>query len=223
MHCHILPGIDDGAPNLDASLAIAKQFVALGFKKVVATPHVMADFFRNTPDTIHKALDELRNGLIQQNIPLEVEAAAEYYLDETFVNKLAQKKTLGFGNNYLLFELSYVNMPSNVLDVIFKIQDAGYYPVLAHPERYSYYHGGIENYVALKDAGCFLQLNTISLTGYYGDRIRKAAEELVDERCISFIGSDMHHLRHAKALRDSLFLTRLKNLLEQGQLNNRLL
>jgi tyrosine-protein phosphatase YwqE len=223
MHSHILPGIDDGAPNLDASLVLARRFEKLGFKKLVATPHVMADFYRNTPDTINKALDTLREGIAKSEIALEVEAAAEYYFDETFINKLTRKEVLGFGNNYLLFELSYINQPPNLLDLLFRIQDAGYYPVLAHPERYPYYHGSIENYQKIREYGCFLQLNTVSLTGYYGRSCKATAESLVDKNCIDFIGSDMHHLRHAQALEESLLLPRVERLLKNGQLNNVLL
>lgn len=223
MHSHILPGIDDGAPNLEASLVMARKFVDLGFKKVIATPHVMADFYRNTPDTIQKALDVLREGLLKNNIDLAVDAAAEYYFDETFINKLNKKEVLGFGNNYLLFELSYINQPPNLLDVLFKIQDAGFYPVLAHPERYPFYHGSLENYLQIKEYGCFLQLNTISLTGYYGKSCKNTAEMLVDNNCVDFIGSDMHHMRHAQALKESLHLSRVTKLISQGQLSNLLL
>jgi protein-tyrosine phosphatase len=223
MHCHIIPGIDDGAPNIEASLSMAKKFVGLGFQKVIATPHVMADYFRNSPETILAGLDILREALLKNKIDLEVEAAAEYYLDETFLNKLASKNIMGFGNNYLLFELSYINMPPNIADVLFKIQDAGFHPVLAHPERYAYYHGAIENYQQLKESGCLLQLNTISLTGYYGAGCKKAAEMLIDKNCIDFLGSDMHHVRHADALKQSLCTSRLQKLLEQQQLSNLLL
>lgn len=223
MHSHIIPGIDDGAPNVEAALAMARKYVELGFKKVVATPHVMADFYRNTPDSIRAGLSVLEEALYQNQIDLKVEAAAEYYFDETFINKLESKQVLGFGDNYLLFELSYINQPPNLLDVLFKIQDAGFYPVLAHPERYPYYHGSIENYLQIKEYGCFLQLNTISLTGYYGKGVKNAAESLVDNNCVSFLGSDMHHLRHAKALTDSLLTSRVEKLINQGQLNNLLL
>lgn len=223
MHSHIIPGIDDGASNLEVALMLARKYVDLGFKKVIATPHVMADFYRNTPDTIHRGVDILREGLLKAEINLEVDAAAEYYFDETFINKLDRKEVLGFGNNYLLFELSYINQPPNLLDVLFKIQDAGFYPVLAHPERYPYYHGNIENYLQIKEYGCFLQLNTISLTGYYGKSCKDTAEKLVDKNCVDFIGSDMHHLRHAKALKDSLNVSRVEKLMAQGQLSNLLL
>lgn len=224
MHSHIIPGIDDGAKSLDDSLLLAKRFKALGFKKLVATPHIMADYFRNTPDIIHRALDILREGLLQNNIDLEVSAAAEYYLDETFEKKIEKKEVLSFGkSNYLLFELSYINPPHNLFNVISKIQDAGYQPVLAHPERYPYYYGSLENYQQIKDVGCLLQLNTISLTGYYGKSCKQTAEELIDNYCIDFLGSDMHHLRHADALKDSLNLKRLQNILSQPQISNLLL
>lgn len=223
MHSHILPGIDDGAKNINDSILLAKRFKALGFKKLVATPHIMADYFRNTPDTIHKALDILREGLLQNKIDLQVDAAAEYYLDETFENKIAKKEVLTFGKNYLLFELSYINSPHNLYEVIAKMQDSGYQPVLAHPERYPYFHNSIESYQQIKERGCLLQLNTISLTGYYGKGAKQTAEELIDNYCINFLGSDMHHLRHADALKESLNIDRLQSILAQPQINNLLL
>ncbi|RZL67954.1 MAG: capsular biosynthesis protein [Pedobacter sp.] len=224
MHSHILPGIDDGAKNLSDSLLLAARFKELGYKKLIATPHIMADYFRNTPSTVHKALDVLREGLLQNNIDLEVNAAAEYYLDETFENKIEKKEVLTFGDkNYLLFELSYINPPHNVFEVIAKMQDAGYQPVLAHPERYPYYYGSIESYEQIRETGCLLQLNIISLTGYYGKSCKQTAEELVDSLCIDFIGSDMHHLRHADALKESLHLDRVQQILAQPQMQNLLL
>ncbi|TKC04781.1 capsular biosynthesis protein [Pedobacter polaris] len=224
MHSHILPGIDDGAKNLSDSLILANRFQELGYKKLIATPHIMADYFRNTPQSINKALDILREGLLENNIDLEVSAAAEYYLDETFENKIEKKDVLTFGDKkYLLFELSFINQPHNVFDVIAKMQDAGYQPVLAHPERYPYYYSGIENYQQIRDTGCLLQLNIISLTGYYGKSCKQAAEELVDNYCIDLIGSDMHHPRHADALKESLHLDRVQKILSEPQMHNLLL
>jgi protein-tyrosine phosphatase len=221
MHSHIIPGIDDGAKNLEVSLALASRFVDLGFSKLIATPHIMADYFRNTPITIQKGLDTLRDGLQKAALNLEVEMAAEYYLDETFENKIAKKEVLTFGKEkFVLFELSYINKPPYVLNIIDKMQHAGYQPVLAHPERYPYYYHSIDNYLTIKDKGCLLQLNTISLTGYYGKGAKQVAEQLINESCIDFIGSDMHHLRHADALKQSLSLERLETLLSQPQLKN---
>lgn len=224
MHSHILPGIDDGAKSLESSLLLARRFQELGFKKLIATPHIMADYFRNTPATIEKALDILREGLAQNQINLQVEAAAEYYLDETFENKIERKEVLTFGDSkFLLFELSYINAPHNLFDVIAKMQHAGYQPVLAHPERYPYYYNSIESYEQIRSTGCLLQLNTISLTGYYGKGAKQTAEELIDSNIIDFLGSDMHHVRHADALKESLSSPKLQALLSQPQINNLLL
>lgn len=220
MHSHIIPGIDDGAQTINDSIALAKKFKALGFNKLIATPHIMADYFRNTPDSIHRALDVLRKGLQEIQLDLEVDAAAEYYLDETLERKVKQKEILSFGSNYLLFELSYINAPQNLYDIIKLMQDSGYKPVLAHPERYPYYYGSFESYHQIRETGCLLQMNSIALTGYYGSGAKKVAEEMVENHLVDFIGSDMHHLKHAAALEDSLSTPLMQRLLSQHQLNN---
>lgn len=223
MHSHIIPGIDDGAQTLEDSILLAKRFTALGFKKLIATPHVMADYFRNTPDTINRGLDILRKGLQDHQIDLEVEAAAEYYLDETLEKKVNQKQVLSFGRNYLLFELSFINAPQSLNNFIKKMQDAGYQPVLAHPERYPYFYPSIDHYHQIRETGCLLQINSIALSGYYGPGAKKVAEELTENHLVDFIGSDMHHLKHAKALEDSLSTPLMQQLLGQHQLKNTLL
>ena len=223
MHSHIIPGIDDGAQTLEDSIKLARKFKDLGYRKLIATPHIMADYFRNTPDTINRGLDVLRQGLVEHGLDLEVDAAAEYYLDETLEKKVRQKEVLTFGPAYLLFELSYINAPRNLIDFIKLMQDAGYHPVLAHPERYPYYYGSIENYHQIRETGCLLQLNSIALTGYYGSGAKKVAEEMAENHLIDFIGSDMHHLKHAAALAQSLSTAAMQNLLSQHQLGNTLL
>lgn len=222
MHSHILPGIDDGAPSVKESLLLINRLIDLGFTKLIATPHIMADYYRNTPDTIKRALDLLQKELQDQNINIPVEAAAEYYLDETFDHKINQGNLLTFGNNYLLFELSYINYPNNIKETIQRLNDKGYKPILAHPERYPYL-GNIENYYKVREYGCYFQLNTISLSGYYGKQTQKIAEELVDNMMIDFIGSDMHHLRHADALKNTLLTPHAELLLSDYNLHNELL
>lgn len=212
MHSHIIPGIDDGARTIDDSIALAKRFKALGYKKLIATPHIMADYFRNTPETIHHGLEKLREGLLQNEIDLEVDAAAEYYMDETFEKKVREKTVLTFGDNYLLFELSFINYPSNINDMIKLMLDNGYKPVLAHPERYPYFHGTVDNYSRIKDQNCCLQINAIALTGYYGAGSKALAEEMIENNLVDFTGSDMHHLRHADALGESLYTPSLQKL-----------
>lgn len=223
MHSHVIPGIDDGAQNLGQSLALIHAFMDMGFRKIITTPHIMADYYRNTPDIINRGLDELRDMLVEQNISFEVNAAAEYYLDETFETKLDKGDILTLNGEFLLFEISFVNYPQNLPDIIKKMQDKGYKPVLAHPERYPYLYESLERYHSIKETGCYFQMNTISLTGYYGKSSQKIAEELVDHQMIDFIGSDMHHIKHAIALKKSLNLPYIKKLLTDYQLQNVLL
>ncbi|WP_442796387.1 tyrosine-protein phosphatase [Pelobium manganitolerans] len=223
MHSHILPGIDDGAPTVKESILLIKRLQKLGFQKLIATPHIMADYYRNTPDTINRALDLLREELLKQKIDIPVEAAAEYYLDETFENKINAGNLMTMGKNYILFELSYINYPNNIKDIVQKLNDKGLKPILAHPERYPYLYGSIENFYKIKEYGCYFQLNTISLTGYYGKATQKIAEDLVENMMIDFVGSDMHHLKHADALEKSLLVPALAQLLDDGALQNKLL
>lgn len=220
MHSHILPGLDDGAPDLETSLALARKFVDLGYQQLIATPHIMGDFYRNTPSTINRSLEQLQNELLARKISIEICAAAEYFLDEAFLEKLKKKEVMTFGKDYLLFEISYINAPTNLLDTVLRIQDAGYQPVLAHPERYFFYHHCVEKYQQLKQAGCLLQLNMLSLTKYYGAGVKKIAEQLVANHCIDFLGSDVHHHRHMAALENSFLFTKLDDVLLKNQLKN---
>ncbi len=222
MHSHIIPGIDDGARTLADSLALAHRFKELGYRKLIATPHVMADYFRNTPETIQRGLDTLRAGLAEAQIDLEVDAAAEYYMDETFERKVREKRVLTIGENYVLFELSFINYPANINDMIKLMLDSGYKPILAHPERYPYFHGTVDNYYRIREQGCALQINSIALTGYYGAGPKSLAEEMIDNSLVDFIGSDMHHLKHADALKEALYLESMQKVIAANLKNSSL-
>src|SRR6202000_2017601 len=138
MHSHVLPGIDDGAQNPEESIILIKKMMELGIKKIIATPHIMADYYKNTAETIANALTILKAELVKQNIDIEIEAAAEHYFDETFEARVNNKKLFTMGDNYALFELSFVSLPLNVIGVIQRMKELGYKPILAHPERYTY-------------------------------------------------------------------------------------
>jgi len=221
MHSHVLPGIDDGAQNPEESIILIKKMMELGIKKIIATPHIMADYYKNTPETIGNALEILKAELKKQEIDIVVEAAAEHYFDETFEPRVESKGLMTMGNNYALFEFSFINQPPKALEVIQKMIKLGYKPILAHPERYTYME--MAQLKSLREWGCNLQLNTISLIGYYGKDVKKRAEEMVDNEMIDFISSDMHHLRHADALKDALKTPYLEKLLFDYPLKNVLL
>lgn len=221
MHSHVLPGIDDGAQTPEESIVLIRKMMDLGIRKIIATPHIMIDYYRNDHDSIFNALAILKEELKVQNIDIDISAAAEHYFDESFEQRVEDRKVLTMGDNYVLFEFSFINQPINAVAVIQKMRDMGYKPILAHPERYNYMD--IDQLRRIRMMGCNLQLNTISLTGYYGKTTKKLAEELVDNQMVDFISSDMHHPRHAQALEDALQTPYLHKLLFDYPLKNVLL
>jgi len=218
MHSHVLPGIDDGAQNVEESIFLIKKMMSLGIKKIIATPHVMIDYYRNDADSIGNALTTLKAALKEQNIDIDISAAAEHYFDETFEKRIADRKVFTMGDNYALFELSFITQPPNLISIIQKMKDAGYKPILAHPERYAYMD--IEQMRTIRSWGCDLQLNTIALSGYYGKHAKRIAEEMIDNQMVDFISSDMHHPRHAAAFESTLAMPYLEKLLFDYPLKN---
>ena len=228
MHSHLLPGLDDGAETLAHSLDLLRALRALGYRKLIMTPHIMGDFFKNTPESIRAALQLLREAAAEADLgDLELDCAAEYYLDEFLGRKLAdgtEMLTFGGDKRYLLFETSYMNEPLNLYDIIFELSAQGYTPVLAHPERYTYFYGRLAEIEKLRrDHGVLLQVNLNSLAGYYSPAAKKVAEQLVDAGLVDFVGTDTHHLRHTDTLlRRTLPLPHLEKLLQLPLLNNTL-
>jgi protein-tyrosine phosphatase len=224
MHSHLIPGIDDGSQNMEESITLIKELYHLGFRKLITTPHVMYDFYKNTSETI-------KNGLLllQQAVSadatlhgLTIEASAEYYLDEGLQQKVEEHDIIPFGDNYLLFEISYINAPDNIESVIFSMQLNGYKPVLAHPERYPFWYGDFEKLKKLKDKGVLFQINTNSLTGYYSMDAKKIVEKLIDNNMVEFIGSDTHNMRHLESLKTATSEKYLRILSNRNLLNSTL-
>lgn len=203
IHSHILPGIDDGSPDLETSVQLIKGLMEIGVNKSIATPHVIGDMYRNNPETISVALTCLQDELHKQSIEFKVSAAAEYMMDSYFLELLkSEQKLLTLKDNIILTEFSYAARPDDPGKHSFAIQMAGYSPILAHPERYPYYYGDYKMYHRFVELGFMLQLNLLSLTGYYGKEAVKAAEYMLKNELISFVGTDMHHTRHLAMLQD---------------------
>lgn len=220
MHSHFIPGIDDGAKKLSDSLEMLRGMKDAGYRKVITTPHIMSDFFRNTPEIINSGLANVRKAAVEAGIDIEIEAAAEYYVDFELEQKLDQGRLLTFGNQYLLFEVSYMNAPDGLDGIIFKMQTQGYRPVLAHPERYPYWFRDLKNFEKLKDKGLLFQLNINSLTGYYSPATLKIAEQMIDKGWYEFAGTDCHHTGHLALLQKARTSPHLKKLIESGKLLN---
>jgi tyrosine-protein phosphatase YwqE len=211
IHSHILPGLDDGSPDIETSLQLIKGLHALGIKRSIATPHVIGDMFRNTPDTINGALEKLRVAIQQDGIDFEVHGAAEYMLDDYFMNLMnAKTPLLTLEKNLLLTELSYAMPPDKLEKIAFEIIINDYKPIMAHPERYFYYHKNYDAYYRLKELGFLLQVNLLSLTGYYGIPAARAAKFIFENNLADLVGTDMHHIKHLEILskKENLMLLR---------------
>ncbi len=219
MHSHVLPGIDDGAADTDSSLQLVKGLQELGFKKLITTPHIMGDLYKNDQHSIgaaYKKLSELKE------LALPVHTAAEYLMDEHFEELLQHDvPLLTLKDNWVLVEFSFVNAPLNAKEKLFNLQIKGYQPVLAHPERYLYFGSDKSWYDELKAAGCYFQLNLLSLCGYYGKASVELADYLIKKQYVDLLGTDMHHTRHLDALRSSTSLMKpVKFLLDSGRILN---
>jgi protein-tyrosine phosphatase len=228
MHSHLLPGLDDGAETITHSLELLRELRELGFQKLIMTPHIMGDFYKNTPATIQAALADLQQAAVAAGLgDVTLECAAEYYLDEWLNEKLTSgTELLSFGGErrYLLFETSYMNEPFNLQRTIFELKAAGYQPVLAHPERYTYLYGRFSEIQKFRqEYGVLLQLNLNSLAGYYSPHARRVAEQMIDAGLVDFVGTDTHHLRHTAALANKTVVSPyFRKLLALPLLNNTL-
>lgn len=220
IHSHLIPSIDDGVKTLDESISIIKEMHSLGYKKIITTPHIMSHRFPNTKESIKEGYEKVKKELIKEDIDIILEMAAEYYYDEHFIDLIRAKDLLTFGNNYVLFELSYTTKPFGLEQVIHELLSLGYKPVLAHPERYSYYSSDLDKYKRLKDLGLFFQINLNSLNSFYGKKPKKAAEYLVDNHLVDFVGSDIHSMRYFDSLKNFTQSSKLKEVFDKNQIKN---
>jgi tyrosine-protein phosphatase YwqE len=221
IHSHILPGIDDGARDMRSSLELIRGMSALGYKKLIATPHVMWDMYQNTSAIILDKLASVKEEVRKEGIPVEIEAAAEYFLDDHVV-QLVKSNTalLTLGNRMVLVEFSLAHASLELKDILFELQMQSYVPVIAHPERYIYFDRAREFYDELKDMGCLFQLNVLSLTGGYGRTVQELAQYLIKKGYYDLAGTDLHHTRHLDSLHSSALGTQLRKLVENTKLLN---
>ncbi|MCR9227814.1 MAG: histidinol phosphatase [Flavobacteriaceae bacterium] len=204
IHNHILPGIDDGAKTVDDSLELLKGFSEFGVNNFICTPHIMHNYYDNTPDTIKKAYEQILKELgNHEGMSVKLGYAAEHMIDDNFENILEERQVISLGKDYLLIEMSYLQPSFNFDVAIDKIAKHKYFPILAHPERYMYYHGKYGKYSSLKSEGVLFQLNLLSLDPKaYGSAAYKTTEKLLNDGMIDFVGSDVHNIRQLKLLKE---------------------
>lgn len=221
LHSHLIPAIDDGVQQWEESIEVLRFFSALGYQKVITTPHVMADFYKNGPDTILPWVGKLNDECAKQQIPITLEAAAEYMVDDGFEQKIDAGQILSFGTKkYVLIEMPFEAPAPNLKQILFALRINGYTPVLAHPERYLYYAANVKHYHDLWDAEVLFQLNLGSLVGQYGPLQLKAASYLINNKLVNLVGSDCHGMRHAALVEAALRTPLYEQVCQLPLLNN---
>ncbi|MFT7880520.1 MAG: CpsB/CapC family capsule biosynthesis tyrosine phosphatase, partial [Sulfurimonas sp.] len=213
------PGIDDGARDMEESILLLREMKKLGYQKVITTPHIMSDGYKNTPQNIMEGLEALRLAAQEENIDIKIDAAAEYYLDDGFYDKLREDNILTIGD-YLLVETSYVSKPLQFDEMIFEIQAAGFKPMLAHPERYRYIKDPQKEYRAMKERGVYFQVNLNSFFGHYGKEAKKKADFLNNAGMIDFLGSDIHRMKQTEILGEVLSSETLRSVFRNNIILN---
>jgi tyrosine-protein phosphatase YwqE len=220
LHSHFIPGIDDGAQDMESALHLVRAMHELGYKKLITTPHVMSDYYKNTPEIILSGLKKLQDTVSKAGIPITIEAAAEYYIDDYFTPRIDKKELLTFAGNHVLVELPFFNEPQQFLKAVFDLTVAGYKVVLAHVERYTYWYHDFENYEKLKDREVLFQMNITSLFNDSNSHLRKICEKLIDADMINVLGSDAHNMQHIDKIKNVLHNKHLHKLIESGKLIN---
>ncbi|WP_293784017.1 CpsB/CapC family capsule biosynthesis tyrosine phosphatase [uncultured Pedobacter sp.] len=206
IHSHILPGIDDGSPDLSTSLHFVKSLQELGFDQLIATPHIYQELYPNTKEIIFSAKDSLQQEMDKANVSLKLSAGAEYMVDQDFN---LNEQLCPLDSKHLLIEMSYLNETPGISQTIFDVEIKGYKPILAHPERYTFYFKDKSKLKRFKEKGCLLQLNLLSIMGYYGKDVKQLAEVLLKEKMYDLAGTDLHHNKHLSTLTDAVQSGRL--------------
>ncbi|MFO8054122.1 MAG: CpsB/CapC family capsule biosynthesis tyrosine phosphatase [Bacteroidales bacterium] len=216
MHSHLIPGLDDGVKTVEESLEMIRGLHDLGFYKLITTPHIMNDVYTNSPETILPGLEKVRRAVKETGLNVEVFAAAEYLLDDGFMQKLKSDPMMTIGDNILLVEMSYIMEPYKLDHMLFDIQMAGYRIVIAHAERYSFWAHNKKRFQDMIDRSIYLQLNILSLMGYYGKEVQKTAFWLLENDMYSFAGTDLHNGIYLSSLQELQYHPAMKKLQEKS-------
>jgi len=222
IHSHLIPGIDDGSQSIEESIDLIRELVNLGYRKIITTPHIMGDHYRNNIQIIRDGLERVKEEVAKQGIEVHLEAASEYYIDDHFMNLLEKKEILSFGDNYVLVETNAINYTELIRNAFWQMGLNGYKPIFAHPERYSYLWNDFDRYHEFKDMGIHMQINLVSLSGFYSPQVKDIAERLIDENLVDFIGTDTHEMRYIHGLHEALYSPYMNKLKEMKLLNDTL-
>jgi protein-tyrosine phosphatase len=221
MHSHLIPGIDDGSKSMNDTLVMLEKFEKLGYKKIITTPHIYSDYYKNTQEIILKGLKDVQKAARNHGLSIEIEAAAEYYCDEHFLELIERKELLTIGGKYVLMEFPFLSEMTNWKQFVFAVSSTGYTPIIAHFERYFYWHKDQSIIQEMKELGAKIQLNINSLTGHYGSEVKQQAELLIRKELVDFVSSDCHRIQHLSLMENKAALSScLHTVVSSGKLLN---
>jgi tyrosine-protein phosphatase YwqE len=220
MHSHILPGIDDGSPNVETSIQLIQALQEIGYESFIATPHIYKELYPNSKVTIVAALQQLQDALKKAGLQVQVTAAAEYMIDDSFEKEMDVNDLLLFGGNKMLVELSALSPPTNLYECFFKLQLRGITPIIAHPERYLFLFNNRQVFHEWVDRGYKLQVNILSTTGFYGAQVKDLAIYLLKEELVHYLGTDAHNLQQVEALKKCLKTKEMQKILSDYTFDN---
>lgn len=217
IHNHVVPGVDDGSPDVDTSLELLEHMHDWGLTRIFASPHSTQDTFENTPQSLAEPVGRLTEAMEKAASGIEFNLHMEYRLDKFFMRQFEDGNLLCLPGKYLLVENAFSNEPWGLESLLYNIRCQGYTPVLAHPERYRYYsHNHRYRYDELHEYGLYFQINLLSLAGHYGKLERETALYLLEKGLVQFIGTDLHRRSHVESieayLRSSNYRKDLKHL-----------
>ncbi len=197
LHCHLLPGIDDGAPDRAVALAMARMAAVDGIRTVACTPHIYPGLYENDRAGIHAAVEAFRGELADEGIVLQLTTGADTHLAPDLVEGLRSGRIATLADSrYFLFEPPHHVAPPRLADSVFQVLAAGYVPVVTHPERLTWIEEHYPLFAQLVRGGAWMQLTAGSLTGRYGRRPRYWAERMLDEGLVHILATDAHHSEH---------------------------
>lgn len=223
VHSHILPGVDHGSQSVDESLEMLRAQLDMGITRVMCTSHVTAETFENTPETLTAAFNVLKKAIEEEGLPIEIYVSAEYRIDEYWNSEYEAGHVLPMPGNHVLLENSFVQELIGIDNMMFDLQVKGYRPILAHPERYRYYHDRRDRYKTLHNASVKFQVNILSLAGYFGGGARDRAVWLIQNNLCDMLGSDMHNMEHAGIIKDYIGSRDWHKLCEKYNLERRII
>ncbi len=221
MHCHLVPKVDDGSKCLEESIECLNTLKAVGYNKVIITPHFQHPRFPNDEDDIRRRYDELKEQAVQAGVEIEMAGVGgEYRIDSGFAKRLENPRFLQVGGKYVLVEFSLHQQMMGCDEMIFDMQMKGYEVILAHPERYPYLNVSGTRMEQLKNQGVYFQINVLSLGGFYGDEAKRKAFEMLEAGWVEFMGTDTHNTMYAQALVELSNDRKVEKVLEKYQFMN---